>query len=65
MIFFGEDSLRNAVREYLGHYHTERNHQGLGNMLIEPLMTTRNAAGRVRSTHRFGGMLSYYFREAA
>ena len=33
MIFFGEDSLRRAVREYLVHYHAERNHQGLGGML--------------------------------
>src|SRR4029077_15238183 len=65
IIFFGEDSLRNAVREYLAHYHAERNHQGLGNELIEPLMTTPNAARTVRSTHRLGGMLSYYFRDAA
>jgi len=34
MIFFWEDSLRTAVREYLAHYHAERNHQGLGNRLI-------------------------------
>jgi hypothetical protein len=30
MILFGEDSLRNAVRNFLEHYHLERNHQGLG-----------------------------------
>jgi putative transposase len=36
MIFFGERSLRNAVREFLAHYHGERNHQGLGNELIKP-----------------------------
>ena len=28
MIFFGETQLRNAIREYLAHYHGERNHQG-------------------------------------
>ena len=28
MIFFGEDSLRRAVREYLVNYHAERNHHG-------------------------------------
>lgn len=28
MIFFGERSLRNAVREFLAHYRAERNHQG-------------------------------------
>jgi putative transposase len=36
LILFGERSLRNAVREYLAHYHTERNHQGLENELIVP-----------------------------
>ena len=36
MIFFRETSLRNAIREYLEHYHRERNHQGLGNQLLEP-----------------------------
>lgn len=36
LILFGERSLRNAVREYLMHYHTERNHQGLENRLIIP-----------------------------
>lgn len=29
MIFFGEKPLRRAINEYLAHYHTERNHQGL------------------------------------
>ena len=27
MVFFGRKSLENAVREYVEHYHTERNHQ--------------------------------------
>ena len=29
MIFFGEDALRNTIREFVTHYHIERNHQGL------------------------------------
>jgi hypothetical protein len=36
MIFFGEGSWRTAIREYLAHYHIERNHQGLGNRIISP-----------------------------
>src|SRR5215470_14113258 len=40
MIIFGQDSLRNAVREFVTHYHTERNHQGLGNNLIIPIKGT-------------------------
>ena len=35
LIFFGEASLRNAVTEYLAHYHGARNHQGLDNQEIE------------------------------
>ena len=34
MIFFGVGMLRNAVRQYLLHYHGERNHQGLANQII-------------------------------
>ena len=36
MIFFGEDSLRTGIHEFVLHYHSERNHQGLGNRLIMP-----------------------------
>jgi hypothetical protein len=37
MIRFGVASLRRALREYVAHYHAERNHQGVGNRLLEPL----------------------------
>ena len=36
LIFFGEESLRRAVKSYVAHYHQERSHQGLGNRLISP-----------------------------
>jgi len=36
MILFGERSVRMAVCQFLEHYHRERNHQGLGNRLIQP-----------------------------
>ena len=64
MILFGEDSLRKAVREFIAHYHGERNHQGIGNKLITPedRLTTRN--GSVRRLMRLGGMLNYYDRAA-
>jgi transposase InsO family protein len=32
LIIFGEGSLQEAVREFIAHYHHERNHQGLGNV---------------------------------
>jgi hypothetical protein len=65
MIFFGERSLRNAVREYLAHYHAERNHQGLGNDLIDPDDGVGVVAGKIACRQRLGGMLKYYHRRAA
>ncbi len=64
IILFGEDSLRIAVREFTAHYHAERNHQGIGNLLIfpDPDLAARDGAVRCRS--RLGGMLNYYDRAA-
>ena len=45
MIFFGERSLQIAVAEFLSHFHAERNHQGLGNRLIEPGEEVGRTAG--------------------
>jgi putative transposase len=63
MIFFGEDALR-TVYEFVAHYHTERNHQALGNRLIVPV-TTENTTGTVKRRQRLGGLLNYYHRQAA
>ena len=65
MIFFGKDSLRRAVREYVAHDHAGRNHQALGNAIIAPLPRPTKAVGRVRCRERLGGMLRYCHREAA
>ena len=65
LILFGDRSLRNACREYLLHYHGERNHQGLGNRLIEPSGGTGTEPGPIECRERLGGMLRYYYREAA
>ena len=65
MILFGEDSLRTAVREFLVHYHAERNHQGVDNQLIVPATTERKAHGTVQRKQRLGGSLNYYYRDAA
>jgi putative transposase len=64
MIFFGEDVLREAVHEFVAHYHLERNHQGLSNRLIVPI-GAMDKTGTIRRRHRLGGLLNYYFREAA
>ena len=36
LILFGESSLRTAVQKFVAHYHSERNHQGLDNRIIQP-----------------------------
>ena len=65
MILFGEKSLRRAIREFLSHYHAERNHQGLNNRLIEPENEIGFVNGRIECRERLGGMLRYYYRKAA
>jgi transposase InsO family protein len=65
MILLGERHLRRAVREYSRHYHTERNHQGLGNELIIRSGTTAAVTGPVKCHERLGGLLRHYYREAA
>jgi len=63
IIPLGERHLRRAVTEYTEHYHLERNHQGIGNELIE--RPNEAAHGRVECRERLGGMLKYYYRRAA
>ena len=52
MIFFGENSLRSAVREYIVHYHQERNHQGLENTIIDPGDEVGQITGQVECRDR-------------
>jgi transposase InsO family protein len=65
MILLGERALSYAIHQYLAHYHTERNHQGLDNQLIAPEATVGGQTGPVGRRERLGGLLSYYHREAA
>ena len=65
MIFFGEASLRRTIDSYLIHYHRERNHQGLGNQLTEPDVSVGRHTGEISCRARLGGMLKYYYRQAA
>jgi transposase InsO family protein len=65
MIFFGEQSLRRATSEFLVHYHRERPHQGLGNRLIEARRPNQPSSGPVRRRERLGGLLNFYYRDAA
>jgi hypothetical protein len=57
--------LRSTIREFVAHYHEERNHQGVNNQLLTHKPTVAHWSGPVQKRERVGGLLNYYFREAA
>ncbi len=67
LILFGEASLRRALREYLVHYHAERNHQGKDNILLFPIAgkARNHGGGAIGRNERLGGLMKYYHLEAA
>jgi putative transposase len=66
LILFGERSLQHALREYVAHYHHERPHQGQGNAILMPTAHHRERPeGPVHCRKRLGGLLKYYYGEAA
>jgi putative transposase len=64
LVLFGERSLRRAMREYVAHYHAERNHQGKSNVLLFPRVT-ETRCDTLECRERLGGLLCYYHRDAA
>ena len=66
LILFNEVSLRRVLREYLIHYHAERNHQGKNNVILfpDPLLN-ESREGSIECKERLGGVLKYYYRNAA
>ncbi len=65
LILFGERALRRALSEFETHYHQERPHQGVGNVLLFPKEPTKISGPTIRRRGRLGGLLSFYHREAA
>ncbi len=67
LMLLGVASLRRVLREFVTHFHGERNHQGKGNVLYFPSSqepsTCRNQSACCRE--RLGGLLKYYHRQAA
>jgi transposase InsO family protein len=64
LILFGENSLQRALSEFIVHFHSERNHQGKGNVLLFPAPEEESHRRRVRCRERLGGLLRYYSRAA-
>ena len=67
LIFFGDESLLRALKEYSFHYHQERNHQGKDNRLLFPSQeyNPRDRHSKIECRSRLGGVLKYYYRKAA
>ena len=65
IIPIGEGHLRKAVSAYTEHYHAERNHQGLDNQLILKPKAEPPLDGNVECRERLGGILRFYYRQAA
>ena len=64
MILCGEHSLRHTLQQYTAHYHTERPHQGMSNVVLFPA-SPRTGDGPMHCRERLGGLLKYYERDAA
>jgi hypothetical protein len=67
LIFFGEESLRRALKEFVEHYHEERNHQGIGNVIPfpNPEYESTSLKDEIVCKTRLGGLLKFYYRKAA
>ncbi len=63
MILVGQESLDQAISEYVAHYHDERSHQGIGNEMISGAKS--QGEGFVATREQVGGLLKYYHRQAA
>ena len=65
VIPIGQGMLRRVLRECLEHYHRERNHQGIGNVLLMQRSAEMSNHGPVTRRQQLGGLLNNYDRAAA
>ena len=64
LIFLSQHHLQTTIATFTDYYRQRRNHQGIENKLIEPPKFLP-AVGHIRCRKELGGMLNYYYREAA
>ena len=60
LILFGKNATRKAVRAYVAHCHTERNHQRLDNELIVSMDRPPDIDTEIETTERLVGLLRSY-----
>ena len=56
---------KRLLREFMMHYHREKNHQGLGNALVLVPVGNADHDRPIACQKRMGGLLNFYHREAA
>ena len=61
----GEAHVRQLVHEFIEHFHHEKDHQGRDNQLLQRPPPPVNPDADVERRERLGGLLSFYYREAA
>jgi putative transposase len=59
------ERLAQVLNQYIDHFQTERNHQGLDNRIPFPDERLRSPNGRIVIFERLGGLLNFYHRKAA
>jgi len=61
-----DKKLDHRVRQYVEHFHHERNHQGKDNVLLFPTIRhDTERTGPIQCHERLGGLLKYYDCDAA
>jgi transposase InsO family protein len=65
LILFGQRSLDYVLQEYWAHHQRERNHQGLDNLIPFPDESLAQQTGSVTKAERLGGLLQFYYHQAA
>ena len=65
LVLIGEANLQRATSQFVLHYHHERNHQSLEKKILQPEFTPLPDVGAIQRRSRLGGLLNYYYREAA
>jgi len=64
-LFPWEKSMQIALVSLSNHCHEERNHQGIGNRLIDLGEEMDRRAGEIACRERLGGTLRYNYRDPA
>jgi putative transposase len=64
LLILNEAHLLRVLREYAAYYNTARPHQGLGQRIPDPPVSSSNPTGTVRATPVLGGLHHTYARAA-